>query len=238
MSGHSKWSTIKRKKAASDEKRGKVFTQHARLITLAARNAGADPEMNAELKLAIQRAKSDNVPNDTIDRAIERATGSKDGDTFEENTYEAYGPSGSAFIIKTITDNKNRTVSEIKRILSDHEGKLAQSGGVKWMFSEKGVLKIGADSDREAAEMVAIENDALDIETVDGETTIFVAPRQLHEMIKALDASGVSVVESGIEMIAQDELTLDGNSKEHFESILEELSDNDDVSDVFTNVKA
>ncbi len=236
MSGHSKWAQIKRKKEATDNKRGKLITQFAKIIAMAARD-GADPEHNIKLKLAIARAKSYNIPSDTIDRAIERGSGAKDGEGFAEVVYEAYGPGATAFIIKTITDNKNRTVSDLKHILSMHGGKMAQSGGVSWMFEERGVVEVIADSVKaEEAELLAIENNALDVSQEEG--TVYVETRvpELQNTVKAFKDAGYEVRDSHIDMIAKDALPLPADAAESFEKLREELDANDDVQDVFTNV--
>ena len=237
MSGHSKWSTIKRKKGALDQKRGKIFTQLAKQVTLAAQN-GTDPEMNTPLKHAIQRAKSANVPNDTIDRAIKKAAGAKDGQAFEEQVYEAYGPGGSAFVIKTITDNKNRTVSDTKHILSENGGKLAQSGGVTWMFEERGIItaSLGEKSEEEV-EMLAIEHDALDVEVQDGLAVVSTSVAGFASMEKALKDAGLTIEESKIGYVAKDALEVDEGGAESVTKLSEALEEHDDIDSVFTNVK-
>ncbi len=237
MSGHSKWAQIKRKKEATDKKRGKLITQFAKIIAMAAREGG-DPAHNAKLALAIARAKSFNIPSDTIERAIERGSGAKEGEGFSEITYEAYGPGGSAFVVQTITDNKNRTVSDLKHILSLHGGKMAQSGGVSWMFEDRGVVEVVlADATKaEEAEMLAIENDALDV-SMEG-TNVFVETRvpDLQKMEKAFTNAGYEVSDSHIDKVAKDTIPLPQDASEQFNALYEALESNDDVQGVFTNV--
>lgn len=237
MSGHSKWAQIKRKKGAIDQKRGKLFTQFAKQIALAARDGG-DPAHNIKLAMAIDRAKSYNIPNDTIQRALERGAGAKAGEGFEEQVYEAYGPGGSAFIIKSITDNKNRTVSDLKHVLSLHGGKLAQSGGVRWMFDERGVVEVVVgEKSREDIELVAIDSNALDIAEEEGMVTVYTVPSELHAMQVSLKTAGVEVKDARIEMAPKDVLSLDPESAQKYESLMQELSELDDVDEVYTNVQ-
>jgi YebC/PmpR family DNA-binding regulatory protein len=235
MSGHSKWAQIKRKKGSIDQKRGKLFTQMAKTISMAARD-GADPEANMKLKLAIQRAKSFNVPGETIQRALERAAAAKEGEGFTEQNYEAYGPAGSAFVIKTITDNKNRTVSELKHILSLHGGKLAQSGGVSWMFEDRGIIEVEAGGRKEEIEMVAIDNDAIDFLESDDAMVIYTRPHDLHAMQEALKNNGVVVSDAYLGLIAKDHVSLSPEDQKTFEALYAELEEHDDVNDLYTNV--
>lgn len=237
MSGHSKWAQIKRKKEATDNKRGKLITQFAKIIAMAARD-GADPLHNTKLALAIARAKSFNIPSDTIDRAVERGSGAKEGEGFSEVTYEAYGPAGSAFIIPTITDNKNRTVSDLKHILSLHGGKMAQSGGVSWMFEERGVVEVSLPdiSKEEELELLAIENDALDVSRE--ENTLYVETRvpDLQKIAKVFTDAGYQVADSHIDKIAKDPIAIPESEIEKIRALQEALEANDDVQEVFTNV--
>lgn len=236
MSGHSKWAQIKRKKEATDQKKGKLITQFAKIIALAARE-GADPEHNIKLKLAILRAKSFNIPSDTIDRAIERARSAKEGEGFAEIVYEAYGPGGTAFVMQTITDNKNRTVSDLKHILSIHGGKMALSGGVSWMFEDRGVVEITLDASRmEEAELLAIENDALDVSFEEGVLYVETRVPDLQKVEKVFKDAGYSVADSHIDKIAKDAIPLPAEATESFNALHAALEENDDVQNVFTNV--
>jgi YebC/PmpR family DNA-binding regulatory protein len=237
MSGHSKWAQIKRKKEATDQKKGKLITQFAKVIALAARD-GADPEHNIKLKLAILRAKSFNIPSDTIDRAIERGSGAKEGEGFSEIVYEAYGPGGTAFIIQTITDNKNRTVSELKHLLSLHGGKMAQSGGVSWMFEDRGVVEVALlDATKaEEAELLAIENNALDVSFEDGVLYIETRVPDLQKLEKVFKDAGYTVNDSHIDSIAKDSIPLPSEAAENFHALCAALEENEDVQNVFTNV--
>ena len=170
MSGHSKWSSIKHKKAATDAKRGQLFTKLGREITVVARNGGGDPEMNASLRLAIQRARDANMPNDNVKRAIERATGAGDGAKLEEITYEGYAPGGTAVLIQTVTDNKNRTVADLRTTLSRNGGTLAETGAVAWQFDLRGVISVPANGvDADEVQLAAIEAGALDVSSDEDE---------------------------------------------------------------------
>jgi len=191
MSGHSKWSTIKRKKGAADAKRGQLFTKLAREITVAARTGSADPESNARLRIAIQKARAESMPKDNIDRAIQRATASGAADNYEEIYYEGYGPGGTALMILTMTDNRNRTVGELRAALTRAGGSLAENGAVSWMFDQTGVITIplnGQDEDDLA--MAAIEAGATDYSVEEGVAEVYTEPNELHKANETLAAMG------------------------------------------------
>lgn len=237
MSGHSKWSTIKRKKGANDAKRGQIFTKMANLITVAARSGGGDPEMNFKLRLAIDRARAENMPADNIQRAVKKGTGElAEGVQLEELKYEAYGPGGVALIVEAITDNKNRTLSEVKNALSDNGGRMGEMGSVAWMFDSKGVIRIaGAGSDE--MEMAAIEAGADDIEQQDEGLVITTAANKLSAVKDALTKVKVRVESADIELTPKDPLKVeDKDALNKIEKLMEALDDLDDVNEVYGNL--
>src|ERR671910_1128653 len=194
MSGHSKWSTIKRQKGATDAKRGQLFTKLAREITIAARQGLPDPDSNTRLRLAVDRAKAANMPKDNIERAIQRAAGSGSGDQYEEVFYEGYGPGGGALMIQAQTDNRNRTVGEVRAVLTRAGGTLGENGSVGWMFDQMGVLEIplsGADADE--LSLVAIDAGASDVQTEEGVVIVYTDPTELHRTREALISAGHEV---------------------------------------------
>jgi len=241
MSGHSKWSTIKRKKGVADAKRSNVFAKVSKIITLAARDGGGDPNANFKLKLAVDKAKSVNMPHDNIDRAIKKGTGELEGAAqIEDVTYEAYGPGGVAIIIESITDNKNRTVSEIKKILSDNEGKLGGGGSVSWMFERKGVIRISTYSadKKEEIELLAIENDASDIKEEDSSLVIYVIPEKLSNLKEILEKEGIKIESSEVELIVKNSVKVNDQSiLKKVEKLMEELDEHDDVNEIYSNIE-
>lgn len=233
MSGHSKWAQIKHKKGAADAKRGALFTKLARAITVAAKN-GADPTMNFQLRLAIDQARAANMPRENIERAIARGTGEgKEG--IEQIMYEAYGPGGVAILIDVLTDNKNRTVSNLKHILASHGGNLANPGSVTWMFERKGVVRLkGPIENREALELKLIDAGAQDIKDEDGDLIIYSAPDKLKEITEALGR--IPLEYSGIEWIAKDKISVtDTEIQEKLEKLYNALDEDDDVNDYSSN---
>ncbi|NQU99633.1 MAG: YebC/PmpR family DNA-binding transcriptional regulator, partial [Parcubacteria group bacterium] len=240
-SGHSKWSTIKRKKGVADAKRSNVFAKVSKIITLAARDGGGDPNANFKLKLAVDKAKSVNMPHDNIDRAIKKGTGELEGAAqIEDVTYEAYGPGGVAIIIESITDNKNRTVSEIKKILSDNEGKLGGGGSVSWMFERKGVIRISTYSadKKEEIELLAIENDASDIKEEDSSLVIYVIPEKLSNLKEILEKEGIKIESSEVELIVKNSVKVNDQSiLKKVEKLMEELDEHDDVNEIYSNIE-
>jgi YebC/PmpR family DNA-binding regulatory protein len=232
MSGHSKWSQIKRKKGVADAKRGAIFTKVANIITIAARNGGGDPDMNPRLFDAIAKAKEVNMPKENIERAIKRGTGELEGMTIEEMTIEAYGPHGSAFIIEAITDNKNRTISDIRNILSRYDGKVAQTGSVAYQFAKKGVLTVTPAS--EETELTAIDAGASDTKIENDILTIYTEPRELKKTQAALGKTKIETAE--IEYIPSVKITPTADDKTKIENLIEALLENDDVNNVFSNL--
>ena len=237
MSGHSKWSTIKHAKAITDARRGKLFTKLTREIIIAARQGGGDPDMNIRLRMAIQKAKDNNMPNDNIDRAVKRGTGeSGDQDQMAEFTYEGYGPGGIAIMLQTLTDNRNRTVSDIRSTLTKAGGNLAQSGAVAWQFEQKGVVVVTAPED-EADELalVAIDAGADDFESFDDTLQIFSAPDKLEEIRRTLTDTQASIVSSELSMIPSNTISLDAKSATQTLRLLDQLEELDDVQKVYSN---
>jgi len=233
MSGHSKWHSIKQKKGAADAKKGKIFTKLARAITVAAK-AGPDPAANFQLRLAIDQAKAANMPKENIERAIARATG-EGKEALEEVIYEAYGPGGVAIIIEALTDNKNRTVGNIKHILSSHGGSLAGPGSVQYLFERKGVVRVkGLGPSPEEIELKLIDAGAEDISEEDGLKIIYSAPEKLKNIINAL--SEIEIDYSGLEWLAKDRVTPDQETMAKLEALFEALDEDDDVNDYYSNL--
>jgi YebC/PmpR family DNA-binding regulatory protein len=237
MSGHNKWSTIKRKKGANDAKRGKIFTRLGREITLAAREGGGSMD-NFRLRIAIDRAKAENMPKDNIDRAVKRGTGDlKDGAEIEEIMYEGYGPSGVAFMIHVVTDNRNRSLSEIKNVLNKSGGSMAEPGSVAWQFEQKGYISVAAAGrDFDEVFMTAAEAGADDVSN-EGESFDIYTPREsLQAVQQALVASGIEVEEAKLEWVAKTPFDLDATSGAKVMNVIETLEDLDDTQTVYSNL--
>lgn len=240
MSGHSKWSQIKHKKALTDAKKGKVFSKITRQISVAARAKGGDPEANPGLRMLVEKARSFNMPQENIERAIKKGLGELEGTKFEEYTLEAFGPGGAALMIEGTSDNRNRTVSEVKFILSKLGGKLATPGSVAWLFERRGVLIIlKAGRDKDTIEMEAIEAGAQDLKWLDGDTLeIYTKVEELESARKALEQKGIIVKESSLEWKAKEEIEItDQKIKQQLEGLFEELDENDDVAEIYSNIK-
>lgn len=237
MSGHSKWSTIKHAKAITDARRGKLFTKLTREIIVAARQGGGDPSMNIRLRMAIQKAKDANMPNDNIDRAVKRGTGEgSDQDQMVESTYEGYGPGGVAIMLQTLTDNRNRTVSAIRSTLTKAGGNLAQSGAVAWQFEPKGIVVVdAAPDDAEEFALVAIDAGADDFETFDSTLQIFSPVERLEAIRQTLTDSDASIVSSELSMIPNNTLALDTRAATQTLRLLDQLEELDDVQKVYSN---
>lgn len=239
MSGHSKWATTKHKKALVDAKRGKIFTKMAKLITIAARDGGGDPSSNPSLRTAIDNAKSVSLPKENIERAIQKGAGGGDSAKIEEIIYEAYGPGGMALIIECLTDNKNRTVAEVKAILNKLGGSFATAGSVSYLFSKKGEIFIdGGKNSKSAGELeeVIIESGADDFEQDESNYIVYTSQQSLHTVKKALEDAGTVVESAELTYIANTYNELDPNKKESAEKLLDTLDDLDDVNKVYTNV--
>lgn len=236
MAGHSKWANIRHKKAAQDAKRGKIFTKLAREITVAAREGGGDPETNPRLRAAIEKARKFNMPKENIERAIKRGTGEIAGESFEEVTYEGYGPGGVAIIVKCLTDNRNRTAAEVRHAFSKHGGNLGTSGCVSWMFERKGVIVIPADSyDEETVMLAALDAGAEDIVTEDGKFVVYTQPSDLETVRKGLIDAGVEVEEAKLDLIPTTTTKVEGETALKVLKLLEALEDLDDVQEVYSN---
>lgn len=237
MSGHSKWASIKRSKGAADAKRGVVFSKLARLITLAAKN-GADPEMNFQLRIAIDQAKAANLPSDNIKRAIERASGGAGGAVIEEMLLEIYGPAGVALLVEAATDNRNRTLSEVRALLNRHHAKLAESGAVQYLFEKKGLIH-ARFSDVEALELAAIEADADDVEVNGDEVLVWTNPTQLEAVRQALAVEGTEIADYGLSWESKATVTMaDPAQAEQLTRLHDALDDLDDVTRVSSNFDA
>jgi YebC/PmpR family DNA-binding regulatory protein len=237
MSGHSKWHTIKHKKGAMDAKRGKVFTKLIKEITIAARSGGSgDVNTNARLRKAVSDAKSNNMPNDTIDKAIKRGTGELEGVSYDEITYEGYGPSGVAVLVNTTTDNRNRTVSEIRHAFSKNGGNMGEANSVSWMFNKKGQIIVDASAKGEDEMLeIALEAGAEDM-TSDGEThQILTAPEDFHAVLEAVKAKGIQPISAELAMIPQNTIKLEGADAAKMLKLYEALDDHDDVQSVYAN---
>ena len=236
MSGHSKWHSIKHKKGALDAKRGKLFTKFIKEITVAARSGGGDPDANARLRKAINDAKAGNMPNDTIDRAIRRGTGEEEGVNYEEITYEGYGPGGVALMVQSMTDNRNRTVAEIRHIFSKNGGNLGESGSVGWMFEKKGyiVVEKAAKSEEELFEL-AIDAGADDLRDDEDNFEIITSPDAFDTVLTAVKGAGIDPQVAEVEMVPQNYIKLEGSDARQMLKLMEALEDHDDVQKVSAN---
>ncbi len=236
MSGHSKWSTIKRKKGVIDAKRGKIFTKIIREITVAARMGGGDPDGNPRLRMAIQNAKGANMPQDNVTRAISKGTGDLEGVVYEEFSYEAYGPGGVAILIPVLTDNRNRTGPEIRHILSRHNGSLAEPNAVAWNFEKKGYFLISGDRvDEETLMDIVLEAGADDLEAADGNFEVRSGPDTFEDVREALEKNNIKADSAEITMLPKTTVELEGKPAEQMLRLLEALEDNDDVQNVYAN---
>jgi YebC/PmpR family DNA-binding regulatory protein len=237
MSGHSKWSTIKRQKGANDAKRGALFTKVAREISVAARQGGGDPDANYRLRLAIEKARSVNMPADNIKRTIDKASGGGDAEQFEEIVYEGYGPGGVAVLVEAATDNRNRTAAEVRSIFTKTGGQLAGSGAVAWQFEPRGLIAIARDGvDPDEVALAAIDAGAEDVDTEDEETIeIYTTPADLEKVRVALDAAGVAVDSAENTMVAKQTVELDSAKARQALRLVELLEDLDDVQRVTAN---
>ena len=237
MSGHSKWSTIKRKKGAIDAKRGKIFTKLIKEITVAARLGGGDPEANPRLRSAVAAAKTENMPKDNIDRAIKKGTGELEGAVYEEITYEGYGPAGVAVLVDCMTDNKNRTVADIRHYFSKSGGNLGEFGCVSWMFDKRGLILVDRATISEEKLMdFALEAGAEDVVEEDSEYQVLTTPEDLEAVSEALAEKGVVFLEASISMVPKNTVdVLDPKSAKQILKLLENLEDHDDVQNVYAN---
>jgi YebC/PmpR family DNA-binding regulatory protein len=237
MSGHSKWSTIKHKKAAKDAKRGKLFTKLIKEITVAAKLGGGDINANPRLRTAVTVAKQNSMPNDNIDRAIKKGTGELEGVTYDEVTYEGYGLGGAAVLVMAMTDNRNRTVSEIRRVFTKYGGAMGESGCVGWMFQKKGAITVDKSAaDEERLMEVALEAGADDVVEDDSSFQITTAPEAFEPVRAALEKAGIATASAAVSMVPQNTLSLTGDAAERTLKLLDELEDHDDVQEVASNI--
>ena len=236
MSGHSKWSQIKRQKGAADVKRGVVFTKMTREIMLAAREGGPDPDANFRLRLAIDRARAVNMPHANIDRAIERATGGADGAQLESVVYEGYGPGGVSVMVEAATDNRNRTVSEIRATFVRGGGKLGESGSVQWLFEQKGIIEIDASGrSNDEVQLVAIDAGAEDVEVDGSLITVYTTTSAFEKVKKAIEAAAIPISSAEISMRPNNTVRVDGEHAQKVLRLVEALEDLDDVQKVHAN---
>jgi YebC/PmpR family DNA-binding regulatory protein len=236
MSGHSKWHTIKHKKAAIDSKRGRAFTKYIKEITIAARIGGADPEGNPRLRKAIEDARGLNMPADNIKRAIMKGTGELEGGQLEEILYEGYGPAGVALLAEVVTDNRNRTVSEIRHVFSKNGGNMAEVGAVSWMFSKKGSIVIeDSKADEDTVMSLALDAGADDFQHEGSTYEIYTTPQAFEGVLNALKEKGIEIVSSEISMIPQNYIKVEGKNAQQVIKLMEALDEHDDVQHVYGN---
>jgi len=236
MSGHSKWATIKHKKGAADARRGKVFTKLIKEITVAARISGGDVDSNPRLRTAVAAAKAENMPADNIKRAIQKGTGELPGTTYEEATFEAYGPGGVAIILEVATDNRNRTLSEIRHIFSRSGGNLGEHGCVAWMFAKRGYVVVPKDkADEETLLNLATEAGADDVREDDGNWELLSPPAAFQQVVDRLKAANIAPSLAEVSMVPQSSVRLTGKSAQQMLRLMEELEDHEDVQHVYAN---
>ncbi|MFZ3576421.1 YebC/PmpR family DNA-binding transcriptional regulator [Virgibacillus sp. DJP39] len=240
MAGHSKWKNIQKRKNAQDAKKGKIFMRHAKDIYTAAKQGGGDTDTNASLRLAVEKAKSDNMPSDNVERAIKKATGSLDGASFEEITYEGYGPGGVAVIVHILTDNKNRTAAEIRHAFKKNNGNLGESGCVAFMFDRKGYIVIGNEDGKISEDEItlqAIEAGAEDIVVEEDAYEIFTAPEDFEEVLNHLVNFDYTISDSEITLIPQNYSSLPEEDERKMLNLIDVLEDNEDVQDIHHNLE-
>ncbi len=238
MSGHSKWAQVKHKKAVVDAKKGKIFSKIVKEISVAARLGGGDPDGNPRLRVAIEKAKEVNMPQENIKRAIMKGTGELPGVAYEESIYEGYGPGGTAILLEVLTDNKNRTVPEIRHILTKHDGNLGEAGCVAWMFEKKGYILVEKTKiDEDSLMSAALEAGAEDMKNDPGEDSyeIITAPEDINKVKASLESAGIPLSLAEITMLPKSYVALDGRSAELMIRLIEALEDHDDVQNVYTN---
>ena len=236
MSGHSKWATIKHKKGAADAKRGRVFTRLIKELTVAARAGGGDPDMNPRLRTIITEAKAQNMPSENIKRAIRRGTGEEPGVSYEEAQYEAYGPGGAAVIMDVLTDNKNRTVGELRHMLTKHGGNLAEANAVAWMFAKRGYIVIPKEKADEESLMATVLDAGGDDLRDDGESwEVLSAPDAFQDVLEAVKKLGIEPAAAEVSMIPQNYLKLEGKQAQQMVRLMEALDEHDDIRHVWSN---
>ncbi len=236
MSGHSKWSTIKRKKGATDAKRGKIFSKLIKEITVAARMGGADPDANPRLRTAIATAKTENMPKDNIERAIKKGTGALEGVVYEEICYEGYGPGGAAVYVESLTDNKKRTVADIRHLFSKSGGSLGEAGCVAWMFEKKGLFVFEkGDTDEETVMEAVLDSGGEDIRDEESTLEVITAPDDFEAVRKALDERNVHYLLAEITLVPKSTVKLEDKEAEQMLRLMDGLEDSDDVQKVYSN---
>jgi YebC/PmpR family DNA-binding regulatory protein len=236
MSGHSKWSSIKHKKGAADAKRGKIFTKLIKEITVAARMGGGDPEGNPRLRTAIAAAKAENMPKENIERGIKKGTGELEGVNYEEASYEGYGPGGSAVLVDCLTDNKNRSVADIKHIFERHGGNLGEPGCVAWIFEQRGLIVLEKDQvDEEQLIDLALEAGAEDVKEEETEFEVVTAPSDFEPVKKAIDDAQLPYTMAEVTKIPKNTVKVEGKKAQQMINLMQALEDHDDVSHVYAN---
>lgn len=236
MSGHSKWANIKRQKGAADAKRGQLFTKLAREIIIAARQGGANLDSNFQLRLAVQKARDSNMPSDNIERAIKRGSGDTEGSALTEAQFEGYGPSGIAVLVDVLTDNRNRTVQDVRRLFTRHGGNLGETGCVSWLFESRGVITVESKvSDAEGIALQAIDAGAEDVKTEDGYVEIYTQPQELEKVRKVIE-DNEHVISAEVSLTPKTTVVLDENKAVQALNFLDELEALDDVQHVFSNI--
>ena len=238
MAGHSKWANIKHKKAAQDAKKGKVFTKIIKELTIVSRDGGSDPDSNPRLRQAISLAKSSNMPNDTIERAIKKGAGELDGINYEEILYEGYGPGGIAIIMNVLTDNRNRTVAEIRHLMNKYGGNLGEAGSVSWMFRHKGQIIIDATSINEDTFIEnVIDLEIEDLQTQKLEFTILTKPSDLFQIVDQIEKKGYLIKSSTLEYIAKSYVKIEGSMVDKAITLMDCLDSHDDVQNIYSNLE-
>ncbi len=242
MSGHSHSKTIKRTKDLTDKKRGQIFSKMARLISIAVKEGGPNPETNSKLRLTIEQAKMSNMPRENVERAIKKGTGELTGEKLEEVSFEGFGPGGIALIIEAITDNKNRTLGEVKVALNQNGGKLAGEGAVRWLFDRKGAITINVENQisnikKEDLELTAIESGADDIYWHENELDIYTKPESLELVKKNLEEKGIKIDAASLDWAAKEEVQVSEKDQEACQKLFEALDENDSVNDIYSNLK-
>jgi YebC/PmpR family DNA-binding regulatory protein len=236
VAGHSKWKNIQHRKGRQDAIKGKIFTKFAREIYVAARKGDKDPENNNQLRLAIAKAKAQNMPNENIDRAIKKATGEGDGKIYETITYEGYGPDGIAVLVESLTDNRNRTAADVRHIFSKHGGNLGEAGSVSWMFKRLGVVVINKEEVSQDVEEICLEQDPDDIEVTDSTYEVFVRPDRLEEIQRALEEQGLPIASAEVSMVPENRVAIHGETVGKLFNLIDALEENDDVQAVYLNM--
>jgi len=240
MAGHSKWKNIQKRKNAQDAKKGKIFMRHAKDIYIAAKQGGADLNTNAALRAAVDKAKADNMPNDNIERNIKKATGTLDGASYEEITYEGYGPGGVAVIVNVLTDNKNRTAAEVRHAFKKNGGNLGENGSVSFMFDRKGYIVISNDEasiDEDDITMAALEAGAEDIEVLDDAYEIYTEPENYQQVVNHLTENGYEIADGEVTLIPQNYNKLSEQDEEKMMKLIDTLEESEDVQDIHHNLE-